>query len=112
MALRELDAKPFVATKIALSLTDLDDIPGAVTRSVEASIERLGLARLALVQLHNRVGAARAAKADIGVGALLTVDDVLGADGWCRPCSACARAGWSNISAAALMAARRQRSIG
>lgn len=80
-ALRALGAQPFVATKIALELGDLDDIAGAVTRSVEASVERLGIGPLQLVQLHNRVGAQRAAKADIGTGAMLTVDDVLGRDG-------------------------------
>jgi L-galactose dehydrogenase/L-glyceraldehyde 3-phosphate reductase len=79
--LRALDAKPFIATKIALELADLADIPDAVTRSVEASLARLVVPRLALVQLHNRVGAQRAAKADIGTGAMLTVDDVLGANG-------------------------------
>jgi aryl-alcohol dehydrogenase-like predicted oxidoreductase len=80
-ALRALDAKPFIATKIALELRDLDDIPGAVARSVEGSTARLGVRRLDLVQLHNRVGARRAAKADIGAGAMLTIADVLGADG-------------------------------
>lgn len=79
--LRALDVTPFIATKVALELADLDDIPAAVTRSVEASIARLGVSRLPLVHLHNRVGLARAAKADIGTGAMLTVDDVLGANG-------------------------------
>jgi aryl-alcohol dehydrogenase-like predicted oxidoreductase len=79
--LRALDAKPVIATKIALELSDLGDISGAVTRSVEASIARLGVKRLDLVQLHNRVAAVRAAKADIGTGAMLMVDDVLGANG-------------------------------
>jgi len=79
--LRALGAKPFIATKIALELSDLDDIPGAVTRSVEASIARLGMKRLDLVQLHNRVAAGRAPKADIGTGAMLTVDDVLAVGG-------------------------------
>ena len=79
--LRDLGARPIIATKIALELGDLADIAGAVTRSVEASIARLGVARLALVQLHNRVGTARAAKADIGTGAMLTVDDLLGPNG-------------------------------
>jgi aryl-alcohol dehydrogenase-like predicted oxidoreductase len=79
--LQALGAKPFIATKIALELPDLADIPGAVTRSVEGSIERLGVKRLDLVHLHNRVATARAPKADIGTGAMLTVDDVLGADG-------------------------------
>jgi aryl-alcohol dehydrogenase-like predicted oxidoreductase len=79
--LRALGAKPVIATKIALELPDLADIPGAVTRSVEASIARLGVRRLDLVQLHNRVATARAAKADIGTGAMLTVDDVLAKEG-------------------------------
>jgi len=79
--LRALGTKPFIATKIALELPDLADISGAVTRSIEASIARLGVKRLDLVQLHNRVASARAAKADIGTGAMLTVDDVLAKDG-------------------------------
>jgi aryl-alcohol dehydrogenase-like predicted oxidoreductase len=80
-ALRDLGAKPVVATKVALELDELDDIPAAVIRSVEASLERLGLESVPLVHLHNRVGSRRAAKPDIGVGALLTVDDVLGPNG-------------------------------
>lgn len=79
--LRALAAKPLIATKIVLELSDLGDIPGAVTRSVEGSIARLGVKRLDLVHLHNRVAAARAPKADIGTGAMLTTDDVLAADG-------------------------------
>jgi aryl-alcohol dehydrogenase-like predicted oxidoreductase len=79
--LRSLGATPLIATKIVLELSDLGDIPGAVTRSVEGSIERLGVKRLDLVQLHNRVAAARAPKADIGTGAMLMVDDVLAAEG-------------------------------
>jgi L-galactose dehydrogenase/L-glyceraldehyde 3-phosphate reductase len=79
--LRALGAKPFIATKIALELSDLADIPGAVTRSIEGSLLRLGVERLDLIHLHNRVAATRAAKADIGTGAMLTVDDVLAKDG-------------------------------
>ena len=70
-----------VGTKVALELADLDDIPAAVVASVEGSLARLGRASLEIVYVHNRVGAARAERADIGVGALLTVDDVLGARG-------------------------------
>jgi aryl-alcohol dehydrogenase-like predicted oxidoreductase len=80
-ALRELGATPVIATKIALELDDLDDIPAAVERSIEGSCARLFRDQLDIVYLHNRVGATRAAKADIGVGALLTVDDVLGKRG-------------------------------
>ncbi len=80
--LRALDAKDVViGTKIALELGDLDDIPAAVVASVEGSLERLGRESLDIVYLHNRVASARAARSDVGVGALLTVEDVLGKRG-------------------------------
>lgn len=79
--LKALGAKPVVATKIALELEDLDDIHGAVVASVEGSLERLQLDAVDVVYLHNRVGKQRAAKPDIGVGALLTPDDILGKGG-------------------------------
>jgi len=79
--LRELGANPIVVTKVALGTEDLGDIQASVVRSVESSLERLGRDSLELVQLHNRVAAERAPKADIGVGALLTVEDVLGPGG-------------------------------
>jgi L-galactose dehydrogenase/L-glyceraldehyde 3-phosphate reductase len=78
--LRALGAKPICATKVALEAEHFDDINGAVIRSVEASMARLGVP-IALIQLHNRVGPERAAKAEYGTGALLTVDDVLGHGG-------------------------------
>jgi aryl-alcohol dehydrogenase-like predicted oxidoreductase len=78
--LRALGATPIVATKVALEARDFGDICGAVIRSVEASVERLGVP-IALIQLHNRVGVQRADKAEYGTGALLTVDDVLGPGG-------------------------------
>ena len=80
-ALRELGARPVVATKVALQPDELEDIPAAVTRSVEASLERLGLDTIDVLQLHNRVAARRAERPDIGVGALLAVEDVLGPGG-------------------------------
>ncbi|MFN0304508.1 MAG: aldo/keto reductase [Burkholderiales bacterium] len=79
--LNALGVQPIVATKVALELPDLDDIAGAVVRSVEASLARLRLTRVQLVQLHNRVGPRRLARGEIGSGAVLTVDDVLGARG-------------------------------
>jgi len=57
--LRALDARPIVATKVALSVDELQNIPDAVARSVEASLARLGLPRIVLIQLHNRVGPRR-----------------------------------------------------
>jgi aryl-alcohol dehydrogenase-like predicted oxidoreductase len=79
--LGELGATPRVATKVALEQADFDDIRGAILRSVEGSLARLKVARIAVLHLHNRVGVARAAKAELGTGALLCVDDVLGARG-------------------------------
>jgi aryl-alcohol dehydrogenase-like predicted oxidoreductase len=79
--LRALGAKPHIATKVALTAADFPDIGGAVIRSVEASMERLGRPRITLIQLHNRVASRRAPKAAFGTGALLSIDDVLGADG-------------------------------
>jgi L-galactose dehydrogenase/L-glyceraldehyde 3-phosphate reductase len=79
--LQELGAQPIVATKVALAASDFGNIAGAVERSVEGSLARLGVPRIPLIQLHNRVGLQRAAKADLGSGALLTVDDVLGPEG-------------------------------
>jgi L-galactose dehydrogenase/L-glyceraldehyde 3-phosphate reductase len=78
--LRALGAKPIVATKVALEAEHFGDIRGATIRSVEASGGRLGVP-ITLIQLHNRVGPLRAAKAEYGSGALLTVDDVLGPGG-------------------------------
>lgn len=78
--LRALGVKPIIATKVALEERDFGDIRGAVIRSVEASVARLG-GPVALIQLHNRVAFHRAAKAEYGSGALLHADDVLGPDG-------------------------------
>ncbi|HVZ45922.1 MAG TPA: aldo/keto reductase [Ramlibacter sp.] len=79
-ALAELDANPVVATKVALEAQDFGDIAQATVRSVEASVQRLGRP-VTLIHLHNRIGAARAARAAFGSGAMLTVDDVLGPAG-------------------------------
>ncbi len=79
--LSDLGATPRVATKVALEHADFGDIRGAILRSVESSLARLKLPRIAVLHLHNRVGIGRAAKAEFGSGALLCVDDVLGARG-------------------------------
>jgi aryl-alcohol dehydrogenase-like predicted oxidoreductase len=77
-ALQTAGIRPQIATKVALELADLDDIPGAVRKSVEDSLRRLRVDDVTNVQVHNRVGSARAARSDLGVGALLTPSDVLG----------------------------------
>ena len=71
-ALRQLKASPVVGTKVRLLPEDLDDIPAAVARSVEASLARLGMERVDLIQLHNQIGPQR------GEGqAVLTPDDAM-----------------------------------
>jgi L-galactose dehydrogenase/L-glyceraldehyde 3-phosphate reductase len=79
--LRDLGATPRVATKVAIEQADFGDVRGAILRSVEGSLARLKLPRIAVLHLHNRVGPERAAKAEFGSGALLCIDDVLGARG-------------------------------
>ncbi len=71
-ALRQLKASPVVGTKVRLLAEDMDDIPGAVTRSVEASLARFGGDRVDLIQLHNQIGPQR------GEGqAVLTPNDAM-----------------------------------
>lgn len=79
--LSELKARPHVATKVALSFDELDAIAPTVERSVEASLRRLRVNELAVIQLHNRIGARRAPKASFGTGAVLSVEDVQGPEG-------------------------------
>ncbi len=45
-----------VGTKWRLVAADLTDVPGAVARSVETSLARLGLERVDLLHLHNLIG--------------------------------------------------------
>ena len=45
-----------VGTKWRLVAADLADVPGAVARSVETSLARLGLERVDLLHLHNLIG--------------------------------------------------------
>lgn len=79
--LQELKARPVIGSKVALELPDLDDVKGNTIKSVEESLERLRVETIDLIQLHNRVGLERAERSDMGVGAQLTVDDVLAPGG-------------------------------
>lgn len=74
--LEELGERPHLSTKVRLSPDDLDDIPGAVERSVSESLGRLRQPSVDLVQLHNRIGS----EGDAASG-VLGVDAVLGAGG-------------------------------
>jgi L-galactose dehydrogenase/L-glyceraldehyde 3-phosphate reductase len=55
-ALRALGASPHVGTKVRLPPLPAGELPGAVTRSLEQSLRRLGLERVDLLQLHNPIG--------------------------------------------------------
>jgi L-galactose dehydrogenase/L-glyceraldehyde 3-phosphate reductase len=76
--LSQLDAAPrvYLATKVRLIGEDIDDIRGAVRRSVKASLERLQLPRVTLLQLHNSITRRRGDEPTS-----VTPDDVLGRDG-------------------------------
>jgi aryl-alcohol dehydrogenase-like predicted oxidoreductase len=58
--LRELNLDVHVGTKVRLQPDDLSDIRGAVTRSLEASLRRLGRPSVDLLQLHNPIALASA----------------------------------------------------
>lgn len=61
-----------IGTKFRLVAQDLTDIRGAITRALDASLQRLQMERVDLYQLHNRIAAQRHADATA-----LRVQDVL-----------------------------------
>ena len=72
--LKELSLDVYVGTKVRLGPEDLTDIRGAITRSLEGSLRRLGLPRVDLLQLHNPI-ALEAAGSSLGVRHVL--DEVI-----------------------------------
>jgi aryl-alcohol dehydrogenase-like predicted oxidoreductase len=52
-ALKELGVRPYLTTKIEVREPDLGDIAGHVERSLEASLNRLGVDYVDFVQVHN-----------------------------------------------------------
>jgi L-galactose dehydrogenase/L-glyceraldehyde 3-phosphate reductase len=54
--LQSLVPQPYVSTKVRLEADDLDDIPGAIERSLEQSLKRLQSDWVAVLQLHNHIG--------------------------------------------------------
>jgi D-threo-aldose 1-dehydrogenase len=63
--LASLTPRPHVSTKVRLEAEDINDIAGAIERSLERSLRRLRAERVALFQLHNHLGR--------GVGARLAL---------------------------------------
>ena len=76
--LNELEPDIVLATKVRLSLGDLDDIPSAVCRSVEMSLDRLRREHVDVLQLHSRIALTRDVPEWPGA---LSVHDVLGENG-------------------------------
>jgi aryl-alcohol dehydrogenase-like predicted oxidoreductase len=66
---------PNISTKVRLEAEDVDDIPGAIERSLEQSLERLRTDSIALFQLHNHLGRG------VGERLALTPEQVLGRGG-------------------------------
>jgi aryl-alcohol dehydrogenase-like predicted oxidoreductase len=73
--LASLSPQPHVSTKVRLEAEDLDDIPGAIERSLEQSLKRLRSDWVALLQLHNHLGHS------VGERLALTPEQVLDQDG-------------------------------
>jgi aryl-alcohol dehydrogenase-like predicted oxidoreductase len=69
-ALRALKVSPYVGTKFRVEASDAGDVPGAIARSLEASLRRLALERVDLFQLHNPIGR-RAQDGVVGADAVL-----------------------------------------
>ena len=76
--LGELEPDITLASKVGLSQDQLGDIPNAVERSVEASLERLQRDHVDIIQLHTRIASTRDSPQWSGS---LSVDDVLGENG-------------------------------
>lgn len=68
--LRTLKAAVHVGTKFRLTAADLRDVAGGVRRSLEASLTRLGLEQVDLLQCHNHI-TRESRGGDIGVDRLL-----------------------------------------
>jgi L-galactose dehydrogenase/L-glyceraldehyde 3-phosphate reductase len=73
--LAALTPRPHVSTKVRIEANEMDDIAGAIERSLEGSLKRLRTDRIALLQLHNQLGAAA------GGRPTLSAEQVLGGGG-------------------------------
>jgi aryl-alcohol dehydrogenase-like predicted oxidoreductase len=74
--LRELKAEVYVGTKVRIAPEEFRDLGGAITRSVEASLQRIGRESVDLIQLHNHIARQRT-PLDAGLSASDVLDDVV-----------------------------------
>lgn len=74
--LKELGADPILSTKVRIGPEQLNDIPGEIERSVEASLKRLQRDKVDLIYLHSTVTRVRGTFRDS-----ISIDDVLGPGG-------------------------------
>jgi len=54
-AWQDLPTKPLIATKVFVMPNERQDLSGAVQRSIEGSLKRLGLSQVDVFQLHNQI---------------------------------------------------------
>src|SRR5262245_8812168 len=73
--LESLVPRPQVSTKVRLETEDMESIPTAILRSLEASLTRLRLQKVELLQLHNHIGTT------LGERVAVSVEQVLGRGG-------------------------------
>ena len=76
--LSEIDPEIVLASKVGLSLDQLDDIPDAIERSVEMSLSRLQHDSVDVLQLHSRIASRRDSSE---WPRALSIQDVLGENG-------------------------------
>jgi aryl-alcohol dehydrogenase-like predicted oxidoreductase len=72
----DLSTKPRIATKVFIMPDERKDLSGAVQRSLEGSLKRLGLSSVAIFQLHNQIE-----PQDPTAPRRLTLREVVGAGG-------------------------------
>lgn len=77
--LDELGARPIIVTKVEVTLDDIDDVASAVTASIDASLERLRLDHVDVLQIHNAPTRARDESAK--AWGTLGLEDFLGPNG-------------------------------
>ena len=76
--LSHLEPNIILASKVGLSLEQLNDIPSEVEKSVEASLTRLQRDHVDILQLHSRIALTRDSPI---YPRSLSIDDVLGENG-------------------------------